>query len=173
MPRAETRLSEDTKRAWAKFCKDSGMSEADMLRKMIERVTGGVATSEDAEPNEPKSGKITMRFTEREQREILKRAKREGFPNRTNWATAVILASLHREPVLNDKELATLRESNRELAAIGRNLNQVARALNIEFRDSDKLKLEGIEKLAERIEHHKDLVADLLTRNMSRWGDDG
>lgn len=173
MPRAETRLSEDTKKAWSQFCRANSLSEADMLRKMIERVTVGITLSEGSGFDEPRSGKVTMRFTERERREILERAKQEGFPNRTNWATAVILASLHREPVLNDREVGILRKSNRELAAIGRNLNQIARALNIEFRDSDKLKLDGIEKLAERIEQHKDLVADLLTRNMSRWGDDG
>ncbi len=173
MPRVETRLSEDTKRAWSALCKDSHVSEADMLRKMIERVTGGVVASGEAEAEEPKSGKITMRFTAREQRQILERAKREGFPNRTNWATAVVLASLHSDPVLNDKELTILRESNRELSAIGRNLNQVARALNIEFRESDKLKLEGIEALAQRIEQHKDQVAELISRNMSRWGDHG
>ncbi|HIG1422041.1 MobC family plasmid mobilization relaxosome protein [Klebsiella pneumoniae] len=54
-------------------------------------------------------------------------------------------------PVLTDEEVNTVRESCRQLGAIGRNLNQVARALNIEFRESDKLKQEAIEKLAERI----------------------
>ncbi|ENB0120699.1 plasmid mobilization relaxosome protein MobC [Escherichia coli] len=43
-------------------------------------------------------------------------------------------------PVLTDEEVNTVRESCRQLGAIGRNLNQVARALNIEFRESDKLK---------------------------------
>ncbi|EPL6090831.1 plasmid mobilization relaxosome protein MobC, partial [Klebsiella pneumoniae] len=36
-------------------------------------------------------------------------------------------------PVLTDEEVNTVRESCRQLGAIGRNLNQVARALNIEF----------------------------------------
>ncbi|EPX6815665.1 plasmid mobilization relaxosome protein MobC, partial [Shigella flexneri] len=49
-------------------------------------------------------------------------------------------------PVLTDEEVNTVRESCRQLGAIGRNLNQVARALNIEFRESDKLKQEAIEK---------------------------
>lgn len=175
MPRAETRLSDDAKKAWVQFCKANKLSEADMLRKMIERVTDGrtYAPVEDASAAEPKTSKITMRFTRRDQDLILKRAKQEGYPNRTSWATAVILAALHREPVLTDKEIEALRESNRELAAIGRNLNQVARVLNIEFRESDKLKLEAIENLAARIEQHKDQVAGLLSRNMSRWGDDG
>ncbi len=67
-------------------------------------------------------------------------------------------------PVLTDEEVNTVRESCRQLGAIGRNLNQVARALNIEFRESDKLKQEAIEKLAERIDQHLDHVSELFDK---------
>nr|HDI1662195.1 plasmid mobilization relaxosome protein MobC [Klebsiella pneumoniae]HDI1662415.1 plasmid mobilization relaxosome protein MobC [Klebsiella pneumoniae] len=70
-------------------------------------------------------------------------------------------------PVLTDEEVNTVRESCRQLGAIGRNLNQVARALNIEFRESDKLKQEAIEKLAERIDQHLDHVSELFDKT---WG---
>uniref|UniRef100_UPI002931AD04 plasmid mobilization relaxosome protein MobC n=1 Tax=Klebsiella pneumoniae TaxID=573 RepID=UPI002931AD04 len=72
-------------------------------------------------------------------------------------------------PVLTDEEVNTVRESCRQLGAIGRNLNQVARALNIEFRESDKLKQEAIEKLAERIDQHLDHVSELFDKTWSRW----
>lgn len=75
--------------------------------------------------------------------------------------------------MLTDAEVAALRESNRELRAIGKNLNQVTRVLNIEFRERDKLKRVAIEALADRIEQHKDQVANLLSRNMNRWRGDG
>ncbi|WP_117273191.1 plasmid mobilization relaxosome protein MobC [Klebsiella pneumoniae] len=74
-------------------------------------------------------------------------------------------------PVLTDEEVNTVRESCRQLGAIGRNLNQVARALNIEFRESDKLKQEAIEKLAERIDQHLDHVSELFDKTWSRWHD--
>ncbi|MCV0267914.1 MobC family plasmid mobilization relaxosome protein [Pseudomonas aeruginosa] len=56
-------------------------------------------------------------------------------------------------PVLTDEEVNTVRESCRQLGAIGRNLNQVARALNIEFRESDKLKQEGSVAKIVKLEH--------------------
>ncbi|HDU3873452.1 TPA: plasmid mobilization relaxosome protein MobC, partial [Klebsiella pneumoniae] len=74
-------------------------------------------------------------------------------------------------PVLTDEEVNTVRESCRQLGAIGRNLNQVARALNIEFRESDKLKQEAIEKLAERIDQYLDHVSELFDKTWSRWHD--
>ncbi len=173
MPRTEARLTDDEKAAWQQFCKDSGVKESDMLRMMIRRVSGDAVPIEIPGWKESKSGKITFRLTESDQRKLMKRVKEEGFPNRTNWTTSVVMAALHREPVLTDSEIAALRESNRELAAIGRNLNQVARALNIEFREGDRIKLQAIEALAERIEQHKGEVAGLLSRNLNRWSDDG
>ena len=80
-------------------------------------------------------------------------------------------ALTNRMPVLTDEEVNTVRESCRQLVALGRNLNQVARALNIEFRESDKLKQEAIEKLAERIDQHLDHVSELFDKTWSRWHD--
>jgi len=53
-----------------------------------------------------------------------------------------------------------LWESSRQLRAIGRNLNQVARKLKAD-RDVD-LKLEQIEKLTASIQKHTERVATLL-----------
>ncbi|SHE52226.1 mobilisation protein (MobC) [Modicisalibacter ilicicola DSM 19980] len=170
MPRVEARLTEIEKNAWAQFCKANGLRESEMLRRMIQRVAGRVEMAEDQEV-ETRSRKITIRLSPTQERWLVQRARKEGYPSRTSWLTAMVLAELHREPVLADDEISALRESNRELTAIGRNLNQVARAINIEFRESEKLKQDAIEKLIERIEQHKEHVTGLLSRNMNRWGD--
>lgn len=171
MPRVEARLTDTDKRAWVTFCKANGLRESDMLRRMIQRVAGAAVTLDDCE-GETRSCKLTIRLSPTQDRWLAERAQKEGYSSRTSWVTAMVLAELHREPVLTDAEVSALRESNRELTAIGRNLNQVARALNIEFRESDKLKRDAIEKLVELIELHKEHVASLLSRNMNRWGDD-
>lgn len=56
-----------------------------------------------------------------------------------------------------------LWESSRQLRAIGRNLNQVARKLKAD-RDVD-LKLEQIEKLTASIQKHTERVATLLDKS--------
>lgn len=172
MPRVEARLTDSDKKAWVTFCKANGLRESDMLRRMIQRVAGGAVTLDGCE-GETRSCKLTIRLSPTQDRRLAERAKEEGYCSRTSWVTAMVLAELHKEPVLTDAEISALRESNRELAAIGRNLNQVARALNIEFRESDKLKQDAIEKLVELIELHTEQVASLLSRNMNRWSDDG
>ncbi|SHJ84124.1 plasmid mobilization relaxosome protein MobC [Halomonas caseinilytica] len=174
MPRVEARLTEIEKSAWTQFCKANGLRESDMLRRMIQRVAGrAVTVMADDQEEEARSRKLTIRLSPTQERWLAQRAQEEGYPSRTSWVTSMVMAELYQEPVLTDAEVAVLRESNRELRAIGKNLNQVAKVLNIEFRESDKLKREAIEALAERIEQHKDQVATLLSRNMNRWRDDG
>lgn len=173
MPRVEARLSEEEKKAWSEFCKSHTASEAKLLRQIIVRVTGGQVPNAKPDYQGGSSNQVKIRLNDAGLVALDDKASSEGYSNRAGWTTAVVLAALYREPVFTDAEVAALRESNRELAAIGRNLNQVARALNIEFGESDKLKQESIEKLAERIGQHKSLVAGLLSRNMNRWGDNG
>jgi len=172
MPRVEARLTEIEKNAWTQFCKANGLRESDMLRRMIQRVAGRAVSSDDQEI-ETRSRKLTIRLSPTQERWLAQRAREEGYPNRTSWVMALVLAELYQEPVLTDAEVAALRESNRELRAIGKNLNQVTRVLNIEFREGDKLKREAIEALAERIDQHKDQVASLLSKSLNRWRDDG
>lgn len=173
MPRIVKRITPEQKEVWQTFCKDRGISESDMLGLLIERVTAGQVINDSKGLEEPRTGKVTIRLSPDDVQRMTARAKAEGFPSRTTWLTNLAMATLSKEPVLTDAEINSLRESNRELAAIGRNLNQIARVLNVEFRESDRLNREAIEALSSRIEEHKDMVAQLLDRNLNRWGNDG
>lgn len=143
-----------------------------MLKMMIQHVSGSSVEMSFPGLKETKTGKLTIRLGRDAERKAIERAKAEKFPSRTTWATSLFLSVLNKTPVLNEEEVNLLRESNRELAAIGRNLNQVARALNIEFRESDRINRKAIESLANQIEMHRDKVAALLDKGMNRWFDD-
>ncbi|MBM7073263.1 plasmid mobilization relaxosome protein MobC [Shewanella sp. 202IG2-18] len=163
----KTRLSDTEKINWQGFCQSCGISQSNMLRMMINRVAP--IDSANSSFQEVKTNRITIRFTSDNLKKIAYKAKEEGYPNQSNWARANVLASLYREPVLTCEEVNSLRESNRQLAAIGRNLNQIARVLNIEFRESDKITKDMIEMLENKIDHHKQKVNDLLNKNCQRW----
>ncbi|NDL70841.1 MobC family plasmid mobilization relaxosome protein [Halomonas alkaliphila] len=174
MPRVEVRLTDIEKKAWVRFCKANGQSESDMLRRMIRQVSGSTDIMKEDEQEEyaTRISKVTIRLTPVQACCLQQHARSEGYPNRSSWVTAMVLAELHQEPVLTDEEVNALRESNRELRAIGKNLNQISKVLNIEFRESDKLKQQAIMALSDRIEQHKGQVASLLSRSMNRWRDD-
>ncbi|EKL4200830.1 plasmid mobilization relaxosome protein MobC [Salmonella enterica] len=163
------RLTPEQKEKWSAFCASQGFSESEMLGMMIDRVTSGEVALQPKGLSELKTNQINIKLPAAKIDEITQRAKQEGFPSRTTWVVSVISQALDNKPVLNDEEANTIRASNRELSAIGRNLNQIARKLNIEFRDSDRLSAEAIERLSDAIEQHKTAVATFLEKSQKRW----
>ncbi|ARS53523.1 plasmid mobilization relaxosome protein MobC [Kushneria konosiri] len=167
---AKTRLTNDEKIAWHQFCQANHVSESEMLRMMIQKVSGSTSDAGADVNHEPKSDKITVRLASENFKKVGVKAREEGFLNKTNWTTSAVLAALHRQPVLTNDEINILRRSCRELNAIGRNLNQVARALNVESSEEKRIKHEAIAALAKHIDEHCASVSELLNKNMNRWG---
>ena len=65
------------------------------------------------------------------------------------------------------KEIDALGESNYQLLAIGRNLNQVAKAMNEGRRDS--VTIESIERLRGIIDTHTEKVSTAIRASVERW----
>ena len=138
-----------------------------MLRMLINRSS---PIAKFATPfNEVKSDKVTVRLSEHTLSMLKEQAKYEGYLNQSHWVRAAIISKLSNRPVLSVTETEALKESNRQLAAIGRNLNQLARVLNIEFRYSDKITTEMIEMLKGYIDTHTTKVDQLIQLGSKRW----
>ena len=133
----------------------------------------------DAAPIEPVAGQLAMCRSEFWIPEflrvaLLRRAKEEGFKP-ARWVSLLVQANLMAGGVLTDDELFNVKESNRELAAIGRNINQIAKAINEEvamgrnLSASGQVKMELIEKLQERIESNRVAIDDLVIHRNQAW----
>ncbi|WP_041373121.1 plasmid mobilization relaxosome protein MobC [Xanthomonas citri] len=83
------------------------------------------------------------------------------------WGVDAIRAGLTGEPQFGTKEVDALGESNYQLLAIGRNLNQIARRLN--EGKSARVTVEQIKMLADRIDQHTKKVADAIRASQERW----
>ena len=75
-------------------------------------------------------------------------------------------AGLTKEPQFGMKEIEALGESNYQLLSIGRNLNQVAKAMNEGRRDS--ISNESIERLRQIIDAHTDKVSGAIRASLER-----
>jgi hypothetical protein len=73
--------------------------------------------------------RVELRLTKGESAAANAIARHEGF-SLTRWIVALINARLYATPQLGQRELETLAQSNMQMLAIGRNLNQLARAAN-------------------------------------------
>jgi hypothetical protein len=91
------------------------------------------------------------------------------------WLLGLVRSRIHRRvPMLSRSELAALLASNRELWAIGRNLNQIARRLNEDAKQTGRVQdslawVEEIGVLRRQIEVHTAQVVATCNASAKRW----
>ncbi|MCL2635636.1 MAG: MobC family plasmid mobilization relaxosome protein [Betaproteobacteria bacterium] len=84
------------------------------------------------------------------------------------YLAALLRAHLLRHPQFLGADLDALRESSYQLAKIGTNLNQVARALNAGERRRG-VELKAIEALAVEVKKHVEKMGKVVSANLARW----
>lgn len=96
----------------------------------------------------------------------------ERISNRNYYLTSIILAHLN-QPQLQGDEIEVLRRSNYELAKVGTNLNQVAKAFNtlVKIQSAEKLPDLGkkIASLRNEITSHTSKVLRVLSAGTTVW----
>jgi hypothetical protein len=65
--------------------------------------------------------------------------------------------------------LNALHASTRELAALGRNINQIARALNAAFYEKDRVKLAQLDALRQLIDRNRAAIRNLVRASQQAW----
>ena len=174
MPRIETTLSETEHTAWQTFCLETGTNSAKILREFIKHAVGNQNANAIHSAEKPlaktlKSKKITVSFTQGEWDAIVAKVALEGYNNPTHWLRSLVMNVLYQEAVLTDKEIHALEKLSYQLWAIGHNLNQVTRALNINFNTTDGLKFEMLQSLKNLNTEACDAFSALIRRNKTRW----
>lgn len=179
MPHINTRVDEDTKKAFKAVAKQRQITESRLLLELVAPVIGlqlepiSVIT-EEPEPVEPSAETVDpLRLNLRLPAFLLEGAKQQAEWKRMSvnrWVVALLQSHLTGKPVVTDYEIAMLKASGRELAAIGRNLNQIARALNDSFHETDRVKLQLLNDLAAEIKVNRQAIRNLVRASLHAWG---
>ena len=96
------------------------------------------------------------------------RAEVKGMAS-SRWISALVQSNLMREPVMSDREIETLQASARQLASIGRNINQIARSLNEALRGAEQIRLEKLMELSDAINANRDTIRALVRASGKAW----
>ena len=120
-------------------------------------------------PEAGKCSRLYLYLTHSERDAIEERAKADGFGHPNKWVVALIRARLTGEPQFGNQEIEVLRESNHQLLAVGRNLNQIAHAMNASRGASGEYDAELARKLATSIKQHVQKVGEAMRASFSRW----
>lgn len=162
------------KKPWADYCEALGKKPGAALKEAIEQQLEKAAKNPPPPPlrqtgeapdDEPKV-RFEILMTKSEKAAVQERANLERCSQR-RWVIDAIRAGLTREPQFGMKEIEALGESNYQLLAIGRNLNQAAKAMNEGRRDS--VTIESIERLRGIIDAHTEKVSTAIRASLERW----
>lgn len=164
----------DLKKPWSDYCEALGKKPGAALKEAIEQQLEKSAKNPAPPPmrqtGESPDGEPKVRFeilmTKSEKAAVQERANLERCSQR-RWIIDAIRIGLTREPQFGMKEIDALGESNYQLLAIGRNLNQVAKAMNEGRRDS--VTIESIERLRGVIDAHTNKVSTAIRASLERW----
>jgi len=166
MPYIRANIDQLTKINFKHAAKNKGMTESELLRLMVAQVIGENSENVDL-PN--RSNRVQLMFTEKEFFRVKKRARADGYLRHTSWMVGIVRSILNKKPNFAAEEISILRESNREMAAIGRNLNQIAKAINIDWREVERLKRADIKELSNDLLKHRRYVGGLIDHCLNRW----
>jgi hypothetical protein len=167
-------LGADLKARWMDYCAGLGKTPGAAVKEAIEQQLEKAAKNPPPPPlrqtgeapdDEPKV-RFEILMTKSEKAAVQERANLERCSQR-RWIIDAIRAGLTREPQFGMKEIDALGESNYQLLAIGRNLNQVAKTMNEGRRDS--VKIESIARLRQIIDAHTDKVSGAIRASVERW----
>lgn len=157
------------KQPWLDYCKANHTTPSDAFRQVVAKLTGAVPTDQSSpDPESPGKVRKEIKLTPREIAGITLAAERDGFQF-SRWIVALIRAHLGSGAQLGQKELEALARSNMQILALGRNVNQIARALHANPKLVDQSKVEDLEAIKAAIKSHSETVASVLEANVKRW----
>lgn len=167
-------LGAELKARWADYCLALGKSPGAAIKAAIEHQLAQAAANPEpktyqqvteAPTREPKQ-RFEILLTASEKAAIKERARIERCSMR-RWIVDAIRIGLTHEPQFRMSEIDALGDSNYQLLALGRNLNQIARRLN--EGEYEPITVERIEALSRIIDKHTNLVSSAIRASIERW----
>ena len=157
------RIPVELKAEWEAHCRSTGQSPSHAIRMVIRHLLkhegeGKQSCTSAYDPDECRV-RIELRLTASERESVERIAEQTGVsPNK--WIADLVRAYITLEPQFGMHELQVVGESNNQLRAIGRNLNQIALALNRGDQAGDLSAV--IARLVNEINQHTEKVHSVM-----------
>jgi hypothetical protein len=170
------RVSFETGERFATVAQRLDVSKSVLLRRLVDSALSTAAMPEApklaaAQPV-PISGKISVRLRPNDVSLLRERARSRHMPAGT-YVAYLVRSHLRNQSPLPVQELKALRRSIAEVGALGRSLNQIARAVN---RDEQTAGLdpESLQAMVKAIADLREQTKALVRANLLSWniGDD-
>jgi predicted DNA binding CopG/RHH family protein len=165
-----TRISEETKRIVESIARDQQLTEAAWLRRLIHTTlqSAGAHARPAAKDHsrEARTTRLRLRIRPDDLVGLQARASARGMPTAT-YLSVLVRSHLHALSPLPEQELLALKRSIAELRALGKNINQLARAANAGH--AVGVRREELMAILRACEALRDHVHALLKANLESW----
>ena len=164
------RVPLETKARVRQLAEREGVTESTLLRQLLEvvlRTAGLGGPPPIASPKVHRDARLNVRLAPEDLRLLKERALARGLPSAT-YLSYLTRSHLRGAAPLPNAEYTLLKQSVEQLAALGRNLNQIARAMNQGDRSvgPGPAEVEAMLKTTEGLRQH---VRALLEANSRSW----
>jgi predicted DNA binding CopG/RHH family protein len=165
------RVTSETKERVRALAEREGINESTLLKQLLDVVLRTSTLEERPAPTTPENmsrdARVNVRLAPEVWRLLRERARARGMPSAT-YVSSLVRTHLLGNAPLPKAEYLALKQSVVELTAIGRNLNQIARALNQGGRTAlpGQAEVSAMLKVAEGLRDH---FRGLLSANVRSW----
>ena len=167
------RVTTETKARVRALAVREGTNESAIVKRLLHEALRPLVPCADSSsltsPRVERRERVCVRFSSEDRRLLEDRASARGLASGT-YLAFLARTHLHGRPPLPRPEYLALRESILELKALGRNLNQIAKALNQGkyAAISGRAEVDAILKAVERL---RDEFRALIEANDGSWKD--
>ena len=157
------------KAPWLQYCRERGTTPSAAFRQVVAVFLKDAhkAAAEIAYTGSLRKVRKQITLTVEEASFVEARAHAEGYSS-TRWLIALLQARMGNGAQFGQYELEALGRSNLALLAIGRNLNQIARSLNMGGSSLGDIGV-SIARIETTINSHTSQVSQVMSRNLERW----
>lgn len=178
-PFVKARVSPGMKAAFERYASARNSTPAAALKSLVQHIvrTAKIEAKEITTPKPPpiRSERVTVRLSMDEM--AAARPLAEAFGGVREWLVALVRSRIRPDvPQFGLREVQALYESNRELWALGRNVNQIAHAMNLDLQQAGRLegsagRVGELGALKAAIDQHTAKVMALCNASFERWSD--
>ena len=176
----QVRVDPATRARFVAAAKRRGKKPAGVLRAFvasyIDTAEPGALTP-PAFTDSPKKRRLSVAIPEFLRDKLNDRAMREQF-SASAWIASLVQTNLMQSPVMTDKEMELLHYASRQLAAVGRNLNQIAKHMNQAARmgvyapSAQELRMSLLDELRRSVIVQRRGISKLVRARYRAWGGD-
>jgi hypothetical protein len=164
-----TWVSADLKERFAAAAARQGLSESALLKRLVEQMLAGACEelTPECPASVPRNARVTVRLVPDDTLLLRERAAARGMPT-ASYVSTLVRSHLRSLAPLPDRELEALRSAVTQLAAIGRNLNVMARAES-SAGPATRPNQEQLRLMLRIYEGMRDHVKGLIHANIVSW----